>query len=170
MSSSAIVSRSVSQPPAHVTSSQPHSQQSQGQEQPASSSSSSQPTTSRRSVKICPVNVCDERLHVGLISLLGCVLTQLVSFETTRHPQGRGPVTLFHTAYEPSISIAAYLRRLALYSKCSSEVLLQAVLHLHQLMQRSQSPLVLCALNVHRLLLTSLMCTVKFFDDGAQKR
>lgn len=117
----------------------------------------------RRSASI---NVSDESLHLHVIAILGCVLHQLVSFESSQFPSGRGPITLFHTAYVPSISIGAYLRRVALYTKVSTEVLLQAVLHLHQLMQRAHAPMIVSALNIHRLLLTSLLTTSKFFDDA----
>lgn len=116
--------------------------------------------------RVSHINVGDERLHLALIQLLGCVLAQLVAFEEQQYPSGRGSISMFHTAYVPSISIGAYLRRVALYTKVSSEVLLQSVLHVHQLMQREVQPLIVNSLNVHRLLLTSILTTAKFFDDA----
>lgn len=117
-------------------------------------------------VKVSSVNVSDETFHLTMIAVLGCVLTQLVAFEDTQYPEGRGGISMFHTAYTPSISISAYLKRIALYSKISTEVMIQSVLHVHQLMQRTHNPLIVNKLNIHRLLLTSIMSSAKFFDDA----
>jgi len=49
------------------------------------------------------INVKDEKAHAALIQLIGCVLSQLVAFEEQSHPNGRGSLTMFHTAYVPAI-------------------------------------------------------------------
>lgn len=109
----------------------------------------------------------NENYHLALLQLLGCVLNQLIAFEDQQYPEGRGPISMFHTAFVPAIPISAYLQRVAMYTKVSSEVLIQSVLHIHQLMQRTDSPLIVNKLNIHRLLLTSMLCSAKFFDDAA---
>jgi hypothetical protein len=122
--------------------------------------------TNTTAVKVSNINVTDERLHLSMIALLGCVLSQLVAFEESQYPAGRGSISMFTTMYVPSITIGSYLKRIALYTKVSTEVLIQSVLHVHQLMQRTQNPLIVNKLNIHRLLLTSIMATAKFFDDA----
>jgi hypothetical protein len=82
-------------------------------------------------------------------------------------PLDRSLLTVFHTSCIPSISITSYMHRLARYTECSEEGLIQAVLNIYRLMQgeTGNAPFQVNAFNAHRLLLTSLLCTSKFFDD-----
>ena len=103
--------------------------------------------------------------HSANIELLSCVVSQLVEFEEKSHPIRRGVQSKFHADHPPSVSILSYMKRVVIYSHVSSEVVFQAVWHLHKLMHISISPLIINTLNVHRLLLVSIMTTAKFFDD-----
>ncbi len=55
--------------------------------------------------------------------------------------------------------------RIVKYSPCSPECYIIALIYIDRVMQRNQT-LVLSSLNVHRLLLTSIMVAVKFCDDS----
>lgn len=124
-------------------------------------------------------------------SLSICVLLFIVALfllYVFQLPRDAHLISMFHTSCLPSISISAYLQRIAKYSEVSAECLIQAVLHIHRLMQgnanyyhQQQRPtsqnankigiqtrnysqnqgFYVGALNLHRLLLTSIMCTAK---------
>jgi len=74
------------------------------------------------------------------------------------------PVTRFHALRAPQITIKFYLERIAKYSNCSEECFILALIYIDRLIQKNGTFLV-NSLNVHRLLITSIMVGVKFFDD-----
>jgi hypothetical protein len=111
------------------------------------------------------ISVACAKTHADNNEVLSCVLSQLVEMEERTHPARRGINTAFHASKELPISISAYIKRVVLYSKVSTEVAFQAVFHLHQLMRLPTFPLISNNLHVHRLLLTSVMTTAKYFDD-----
>jgi hypothetical protein len=113
----------------------------------------------------CNVNVVCAKSHAANIELLSCVVSQLIEVEECNHPTRRGVQTRFHADKELSIGISDYMKRVVLHSKVSTEVAFQAVFHLNQLMRLSRSPLIINKLNIHRLLLTAIMTTAKYFDD-----
>lgn len=100
-----------------------------------------------------------------VINILSCVLDQLFPLRATDVlPSDVSLITLFHTERVPSIPISAYLGRLAQYTEVSSEVLIHALIHLNRLIH-SRPNFVINSLNIHRLWLTSMLCSAKFFDD-----
>ena len=101
----------------------------------------------------------------AVISVLSCILEQLFPMkETETLPADVSLITMFHTERVPSISISQYLQRLATYTECSSEVLIQSIIHINRILHHRPS-FKINSLNIHRLLLTSLLCSAKFFDD-----
>ena len=101
----------------------------------------------------------------ALISVLSCVLTQLFSNPEDRLPTDLRLLNRFHTERLPSISIGKYLERIAHYSECSDEALVMAFIHISRI-SHNKPDFNLNSLSIHRLLLTSIMVTVKFFDDA----
>ena len=108
----------------------------------------------------------DVRFHRdAVISVLSCILEQLFPLkEGDVLPSDPALITMFHTERVPSITISSYLCRLAQYTECSSEVLIQSIIHINRILHHRPSFKV-NSLNIHRLLLTSLLCSAKFFDD-----
>ena len=101
----------------------------------------------------------------AVISVLSCILEQLFPLkESESLPTDVSLITMFHTERVPSISISQYLQRLATYTECSSEVLIQSIIHINRILHHRPS-FKINSLNIHRLLLTSLLCSAKFFDD-----
>jgi len=99
------------------------------------------------------------------VSVLCCLLEQLFAPKVTDIlPSDRSQITMFHTESVPMISISAYLQRLAKYIECSSEVLIQSIIHINRILHHRPN-FIINSLNIHRLLLTSLLCSAKFFDD-----
>jgi len=74
------------------------------------------------------------------------------------------PVTRFHALRAPRTPIKSYLERITRYTKCSEECLVLALIYIDRLIKNNGDFLVV-SLNVHRLMLTSIMVSAKFFDD-----
>ena len=108
----------------------------------------------------------DVRFHRdAVISVLACILEQLFPLrDSDVLPLDPALITMFHTERVPSITISSYLGRLAQYTECSSEVLIQSIIHINRILHHRPS-FHINSLNIHRLLLTSLLCSAKFFDD-----
>ena len=100
------------------------------------------------------------------VSSLACVLTHLVSLrgEGQTPPEGEPPLTVFHAVRVPSVSINDYLFRIARYFLCSPECFVIALVYIDRVMKK-HGDFVICKLNIHRLVVTSMMLAVKFFDD-----
>jgi hypothetical protein len=122
------------------------------------------------------------RTRAVLVSVLGCVLAQLFSNPTDRLPTDVSALSRFHTERIPSIGIADYLNHIALYGEASEEVLVMSCIHISRIHHANQvalslvaqgadpnslvpKPFLLNALSIHRLLLLSILCSAKFFDD-----
>ena len=99
------------------------------------------------------------------VSSLACVLTHLVSIRG--NTSGESTVetpTVFHAVREPSVSIHDYLFRISRYFLCSPECFVMSLVYIDRIMKK-QSDFVISKLNIHRLIVTSMMLAVKFFDD-----
>lgn len=78
-------------------------------------------------------------------------------------PDVKDSVTVFDGRSPPDITIAHYLDRIFKYSACSPSCFVIAHIYIHQFLQRTRSHLK--PLNVHRLIITSVMLAAKVFDD-----
>eukprot|EP01083_Nonionella_stella_P176232 616031_1 len=98
-----------------------------------------------------------------IVPVLACVLKQLCNRndKATLDPMS---VTKFHALRPPAISIQDYLERIAKYAACSSECFVLALIYVDRIIQGNHY-FVVNSLNVHRLLITSIMLAAKFFDD-----
>lgn len=72
--------------------------------------------------------------------------------------------TIFHAVRPPSISVLDYLLRMFKYAFCSRSCFVTAIVYLERLAAKERVYL-LTSLNVHRLLITSLMLAAKYLDD-----
>lgn len=82
---------------------------------------------------------------------------------------GAGPrvgksLSAFHGVRAPSISVAKYLERLYKYSSCSPSCFVVGYVYIDRLLHKYPDSLVV-SLNVHRLLVTSVMVASKMLDD-----
>jgi len=69
----------------------------------------------------------------------------------------------FQSAYEPHLPILEYLERIEKYSKCSESCLVIALIYIDRLIENRN--LELSILNIHRILITSIMIAAKYNDD-----
>ncbi|KAI3826831.1 hypothetical protein L1987_00887 [Smallanthus sonchifolius] len=77
------------------------------------------------------------------------------------HPQ---KISAFHGLTRPTISIQSYLQRIFKYANCSPSCYVVAYVYLDRFTQQ-QPAISINSLNVHRLLITSVMIAAKFMDD-----
>ncbi|MQL84330.1 hypothetical protein Taro_016822 [Colocasia esculenta] len=73
-------------------------------------------------------------------------------------------VTVFHGLRAPNLSIRRYIERIFKYSKCSPSCFVLAQVYMDRFLQ--QPNMHLTSLNVHRLLITSVVVAAKFIDDA----
>ena len=101
----------------------------------------------------------------SIARVLSTVLGKLVVANDTRAQQtGEAPpITKFHALRAPSISIYDYVERIFKYAACSSECFVLALIYVDRIIQRQG--FVINSLNVHRVVITSIMLAAKFFDD-----
>jgi len=105
----------------------------------------------------------DEERRRLIVPILAKVLTQLC---LRNDGWGIDPsrMSKFHALRPPPISIQDYLDRIAKYSCCSEECFVLALIYIDRLIQCNPDFLV-NSLNVHRIIITSVMLAAKFFDD-----
>ncbi|OMO77714.1 Cyclin P/U [Corchorus capsularis] len=76
-------------------------------------------------------------------------------------------VAIFHGLRAPTISIQQYIDRIFKYGGCSPSCFVIAYIYVDRFVQ--QTNVHLTSLNVHRLLITSVMVAAKFIDDACKK-
>lgn len=99
----------------------------------------------------------------AIVPILACVLNQLCS-RNDRLPVDPKMVSKFHALRPPAIGVADYLERIAKYAACSGECFVLALIYIDRIIQTNPH-FVVNSLNIHRLLVTSVMLGAKFFDD-----
>eukprot|EP00326_Haptolina_ericina_P030653 CAMPEP_0181171404 /NCGR_PEP_ID=MMETSP1096-20121128/1889_1 /TAXON_ID=156174 ORGANISM="Chrysochromulina ericina, Strain CCMP281" /NCGR_SAMPLE_ID=MMETSP1096 /ASSEMBLY_ACC=CAM_ASM_000453 /LENGTH=209 /DNA_ID=CAMNT_0023259045 /DNA_START=20 /DNA_END=649 /DNA_ORIENTATION=- len=99
-----------------------------------------------------------------IVTIISNLLTDLVA-RNDRFPLVPTQVTPFHSSTPPAITVKNYLEdRILKYAGCSEETFILALIYMDQVVQFNPD-FVICSLNVHRLLITSIMLASKFFDD-----
>lgn len=73
-------------------------------------------------------------------------------------------LTLFHGLHAPSIGVHKYLERIYKYTNCSPSCFVVAYAYMDRLVHRQPDQPII-SLNVHRLLITSVMLAAKTLDD-----
>lgn len=95
--------------------------------------------------------------------VLSSVLQKLVNGNDRNHREKAERVTKFHALRPPSISVKDYLHRICKYASCSAECFVLALVYIDRLIQ--QADFTISSLNIHRVVVTSVMLAAKFFDD-----
>lgn len=107
-----------------------------------------------------------EQLSEGLsvVRVLGSVLERLVAANSSLESPDSGQITKFHALKAPGIGISQYLERIHKYASCSNECFILALIYIDRLIQGNN--FLLTELNVHRVIITSILLAAKFFDDA----
>ncbi|KAL3849868.1 hypothetical protein ACJIZ3_011750 [Penstemon smallii] len=90
-----------------------------------------------------------------------CVQKNEMVLETS---QEKDVITIFHGLRAPSLSIQQYIDRIFKYSCCSPSCFVVAHIYMDKYIQGTN--IYLTSLNIHRLLITSVMVAAKFMDDA----
>lgn len=95
------------------------------------------------------------------------VVASLLEKSTQRNakiaPSKKDVVTVFHGSRAPNMSITRYMERIYKYARCSTSCFVLAYIYIDRFIQGNG--LRLTPLNIHRLLVTSVMVAAKFMDD-----
>ena len=97
-----------------------------------------------------------------MMEVLADVLQKLVEANDRQNQQP--VITKFHALRPPSISIHDYLARILRYANCSGECFVLALVYIDRLIKHQN--FVICGLNIHRVIVTSVTLAAKFFDDA----
>lgn len=100
------------------------------------------------------------------MSVVDAVIQVLETYVSTTGPSATR--TNFHTSRPPNISIRNYLRRLEQYMKCTQESYVVALIYLDRV-TAMKPELELSNYCIHRLFLTALIISVKFYEDKYYK-
>lgn len=100
-----------------------------------------------------------------VLSLLSSYLEKSVqSNEKLENTEIKDVITIFHGSKAPALGIQQYINRIYKYSCCSPSCFVVAQIYVDRFVQRTSVQLT--SLNVHRLLITSVMVAAKFIDDA----
>ncbi|XP_062118520.1 cyclin-P3-1-like [Humulus lupulus] len=101
-----------------------------------------------------------------VLSLLSSILEKSIQINELQleATKAKGVLTIFHGLRAPSLSIRQYVDRIFKYSSCSPSYFVVANIYLDRILKNTE--IHLTSLNVHRLLITSVMLATKFMDDA----
>ncbi|CAM8909194.1 hypothetical protein QQ045_011053 [Rhodiola kirilowii] len=115
---------------------------------------------------------CDPSTTPRVLTIISHVVERLVArndrlvddgWEQQQEP-GKKSLRVFNGVRAPAISIPKYLERIYKYTNCSPSCFVVGYAYVDRLLHRHPHSLVL-SLNVHRLLVTSVMVASKILDD-----
>ena len=109
------------------------------------------------------MQVAPDETGKAVVPILACVLNQLCA-RNDKIPFSPENVSKFHALRPPAISIRDYLERIYKYASCSGECFVMALVYIDRIIQLNPQ-FVVNSLNIHRLLVASIMLAAKFFDD-----
>lgn len=98
-----------------------------------------------------------------IVRVLACVLNKLIEANMNMPTVGSRDITKFHALEPPAITVLDYLERIHKYACCSNECFILSLIYIDRLIQLNN--FALTSLNVHRVIITSIMLAAKYFDD-----
>eukprot|EP00211_Chloroparvula_japonica_P014379 CAMPEP_0119139104 /NCGR_PEP_ID=MMETSP1310-20130426/26886_1 /TAXON_ID=464262 /ORGANISM="Genus nov. species nov., Strain RCC2339" /LENGTH=239 /DNA_ID=CAMNT_0007130363 /DNA_START=104 /DNA_END=823 /DNA_ORIENTATION=- len=96
------------------------------------------------------------------IHLLSTVLNRLIEVNEM-NPDANAKTTRFHCVCTPDISLKKYLKRISRYTDCNVETVVCAVIYVLRVSRRAD--ITVTCLNIHRLLITSVVVAMKYVED-----
>ncbi|KAL8192822.1 hypothetical protein R6Q57_027270 [Mikania cordata] len=100
----------------------------------------------------------------NLISLLSSLLQRVAESNDLNRPLQTQKLSIFYGLIRPDISIQNYLERIFRYANCSPSCYVVAYVYLDRFVKK-QPYLPINSLNVHRLLVASVLVSIKFMED-----
>lgn len=106
----------------------------------------------------------------SVLSVLSSLLDRVVARNERRSPPPSQPtpcpkkLAVFYGSRVPTVSVEQYLERIFKYAKCSPSCFVVAYAYIDRMIQQ-EPQLRITSLNVHRILITSILVAAKFLDD-----
>lgn len=131
---------------------------------PDDASSRSPPTViPRPHVRVSIVSSLDDasfvRLYTNVLHKL-CSVNGMNSFL----PNKVDKVSIFYSTFRQPFTLESYISRLVLYANCSRSVFVNALVYLDRI-KKTDPRLAISEMNVHRVLMTAVVLSVKFLED-----
>jgi len=104
----------------------------------------------------------EKRSH--LVEILSHVLNELCQ-QLYSSGTCQNTCNCFDSVDPPPINLRRYLKRIATFTGCSEESLVFALIYIDRLITNPEQRFIVTNLNVHRLILSSVLVAVKFYDD-----
>jgi hypothetical protein len=101
----------------------------------------------------------------GTAVILANILQLMIEGNRGKRPvqSGETNFTKFQSSYVPELSTLAYLARIQMYSKATDAVLTLTLIYIDRLIE--SSGLIITCLNIHRILIATIMIATKFHED-----
>jgi len=104
----------------------------------------------------------EEETHKQIVApIISYILGKLVS--KNEESKGNNCTSAFDVKTPPDITISHYLKRIVKYTPCTKECYFVALVFLDRIIENNR--FVVNSLNVHRILITSIMIAAKLLDD-----
>ncbi|KAK9078004.1 hypothetical protein SSX86_002061 [Deinandra increscens subsp. villosa] len=108
--------------------------------------------------------MADPLIMPKLINLLSSLLHRVAESNDLNSSLHTKKLSIFNALIRPNISIQSYLERIFKYANCSSSCYVVAYVYLNRFVKK-QPLLPINSFSVHRLLVTSVLVSIKFMDD-----
>lgn len=111
-------------------------------------------------------NIVNSLTDAHFVKLYTNVLLRLCSANgmNTYLPDKHDKVSIFYSTFRQPFSLESYISRIVNFTNCSRSVFVNALVYLDRIKQ-SDPRLAISEMNVHRVLMTSVVLSVKFLED-----
>jgi len=106
----------------------------------------------------------DKEKRSHLVEILSHVLNELCQ-QLLSSGMSQNTCNCFDSVDPPPINLKRYLKRIATFTGCSEESLVFSLIYIDRLITNPVQRFIVTNLNVHRLILSSVLVAVKFYDD-----
>eukprot|EP01112_Ceratiomyxa_fruticulosa_P021623 TRINITY_DN7679_c0_g1_i1.p1 TRINITY_DN7679_c0_g1~~TRINITY_DN7679_c0_g1_i1.p1 ORF type:complete len:172 (-),score=11.76 TRINITY_DN7679_c0_g1_i1:104-619(-) len=124
---------------------------------------------------LCHIEEDEEAMKRNIVApVFSQLLTQLIDIhEQLQLPDHTHPIKTFDAPdlNPPAITLRKYIDRIIRYAPCPLQVFIAALVYIDRLHTSTVIPYSafrINSLNVHRILLTSILISAKFFDDNSR--
>ncbi|KAI7859862.1 cyclin-domain-containing protein, partial [Circinella umbellata] len=100
-----------------------------------------------------------------LLNMVANLLESLIKANDLLVPEKQSSITVFHSRAVPNIKINAYLSRVLQFTPFNNEVLLSLLVYFDRIAKLRGGKFIVNSLNIHRLLIASLVVASKFTSD-----
>lgn len=97
------------------------------------------------------------------VAAVAAVLDRLIEINTKSNISQQLVMSKFTSVYPPAVSVLEYLERILKFARCSDSCFVVALIYIDRIIETRN--IVISNLNVHRILIASILLAAKFLDD-----